>query len=184
MGFDQNSIREMMILIEESKDKVKEGDWIKMTNAVKYLYEQSHQIAHEVSPLQRTDSILNSVSEEVRDLRELRERFKLSQNHVKNCRKALEEERRSVLRLQNVDKQKALQNFDYQGRATNAELIPFYDQLITSGRLTPSDYKRLCNDAKNERRAQELRTREGWVRDAEETSLNIRRRLGSIIRNI
>lgn len=46
MAFDENTAQSMLYLIEDNKDKLTEGDYLKLCNASKFIYEQSKLIEY------------------------------------------------------------------------------------------------------------------------------------------
>jgi hypothetical protein len=199
MGFNESTVQTLMSLVDDHKDDLKEAQYIMVCNALVHLHctqEHSQREWAQAQPprtfppapqppataLQRTDSIFSQVSEYAfTEFNRLRHDLRLFNIQLINRQNALADERTSSLRLINVDKQKVLQRFGYQGISSNQALKTVYDELIESGRMIVPEYKRLCINEKNARRAENLREYSRLVDESERKVSDTRQQLARLI---
>ena len=75
MAFDNNTVTEIMSLIDEHKDNIQEGEYIKICNAMKYLHEQSIKSKQQkysdtipIDPDIYMRTLINNIYKKVREL--------------------------------------------------------------------------------------------------------------------
>lgn len=176
IAFDNNTIREIMTLIDEHKNGIQEGEYIK----IKDLHEQSFQpIKQEYVPLQRTDSIpidpnvyihthINHLYTRVGELTKLKQEFEenIELNIPMTTYKG---------RLTLKDKHNVLINLldiDDEMKPQKKTVYLMQKHIIDHQLMTINDLKKLYTKEKNSRISN---LRENAIRRIEDMQLRISR---------
>lgn len=166
MGYNAETVRELMELVDNHKADIKESSYIQICNAVKFLHQRHQQQNQPPNPneipiptIVRTDTIVHQVdpwrnNREVNNLRSI----------MRNLTHQIDTYRRYILdttpgRITNADKFSVLtHNFAYTGPNRTTEMTSFINQLLQSQYITKRSFKELCDEAKMQRHTNDIDT--------------------------
>lgn len=120
MRFESSTVANLMSLVDEHKDEFKEGEYIQLCNAMKFLHNQTLRQQHTPSipvPPQQTDIVTNAM------------RLPSFINHLES----LVIELRAPGRVQNVDKENVLERL-FIAHSLDRDGLPLWNPG-TSGRI-------------------------------------------------
>jgi hypothetical protein len=195
MGFDQTTVREMMSLVDEHRDELKEADYLKICNALKYLHQRIQTpptpTPTPTSPLRspfyqttgpsETDRLLQQIRDLECRVRCMREsiRFRLQPRYVNT----VNSHRQSVIEELKPDVRELLRG--PRGGAptmTTAQIKHYTDILIQDGLLTgPQDLKDRADQKKVDQCNAIIARTEDTIRDMEAEIVRKRQRLQGML---
>lgn len=149
MSYTNQTVTELMSLVDDHKDEFSEQTYIQMCNAMKVLHQQSQQPKPPPTTVFRPSSSTNAQIEMDRHgIEAITEEIESKQTEINNCRPG---------KVKNVDKYLVLKHFLYNGPNRTKDMTAFITQLLENKTVTTKRYKELLESHKIERTTGEKR---------------------------
>jgi hypothetical protein len=171
MGFNVETVQELMSLVDDHKDEIKEATYIQVCNAIQLLHRQANRTAPPTPPQRaptvwmnharptepivgRTDSRYDPWENDATVQME-RNRMQAIRSRIRGIQDLIATTNPGNVKLE--DKYKVLSTmFEYTGAQRNTDVTAYFKELQRNRVLTGVRFKQLCLDEKMARHARTL----------------------------
>ena len=153
MNYTNQTVTELMSLVDDHKDEFSEQTYIQMCNAMKVLHQQSQQPKPPPTtvffrPFHQSSSTNAQIEMDRHVVESITQDIESYQRKINNFQPG---------KVKNIDKYLVLKRFDYIGPNRTQEMTAFAKQLLEKNTVTTKRYKELLESCKIERTTEEKR---------------------------
>jgi polyhydroxyalkanoate synthesis regulator phasin len=139
IGFDKNTVRDLMSIVDEGKETISEMEYVRICNAMKFLHERTTQPVPTISESHPLSLAVSRWERRVRKLERYIEYSKPVHNNVKNVHRqhAIEEILPHII-------------LEWRGprngiiKMKNSDIKKYFDYIINEGLIDIQKFKEKC----------------------------------------